>query len=413
MPGPYPLRLVATIDANGITAPVFEDIYASLQASYRAIYGSDIDLDPDTQDGQWLAVQAQVIYDFNSALIAGYLSYSPSYAQGAGLSSVVKINGLQRLAPSNSQAVLRLIGQAGATIEQGVAADIFGTRWDLPPLVVIPVEGEIAVTALAETPGAIPAAPDTITGMATLVPGWQSVTNPVAAVPGLPLETDATLRKRQHASTSLAAITPLQSITAAIANIAGVGRLRVYDNDTDVYDVNLIPPHSIAAVVEGGDSQTIAETIALKKNSGCGTYGDIEVVVPDPLGVPNTINFFALIQTPVWVAISIQPRPGYLDTTGNMIVEALAEFVSTLEIGEDVFAAWLYAPADLSGAAAVNSSGMSQAQLNQLSQTYIVRGIWIGTEPNPVHSADVLIDFNAAATANASTISLSLTQYAV
>jgi uncharacterized phage protein gp47/JayE len=409
MPGPYPLpRLVASIDANGISAPVFEDIYASLQASYRQIYGSDVDLDPDTQDGQLLAVQAQIIYDFNAALIAGYLSYSPSYAQGAGLSSVVKINGLQRLSPSNSQAVLQLVGQAGTTIENGVASDIFGTRWTLPPLAVIPVAGEVFVTATAETAGAIPAEANTITGMATLLPGWQSVTNPLAAEPGLPLETDATLRKRQHASTSLPAITPLQSVAAAIANVPGVGRLRVYDNDSDFYDEHEIPPHTIAAVVEGGDAQVLAETIALKKNTGCGTHGDIEIVVPDPLGVPNTINFFYLIDHPVWVAVTIQPRPGYLDTTGELIIKAVAEFISTLAIGEDVFASWLYAPANLAGDAAVDASGMSQAQLDRLSTTFVVRRIWIGSAPNPTSALDVPVEFNAAASANASTIALGL-----
>jgi uncharacterized phage protein gp47/JayE len=410
MPGPYPLpTLAATIDASGITAPPFEDILASLQAAYWQIYGSDVDLAPDTQDGQWIAVQAQAIFDMNMALINGYLSYSPASAQGVGLSSVVKINGIQRLSPSNSTAELLLIGQAGTTINNGVVTDtVVGANWNLPPHVVIPLSGDITVTGTAATAGAIAASPGTIINIATPVPGWQSVTNLQAATAGLPVESDATLRKRQAVSTALPAITPRESILAAVANVRGVGRIQVYDNDSDFYDVNLIPPHSIAVVVEGGDAQTIAETIAFKKNTGCGTYGTTQIVVTDAEGVPNTINFFYLIEMPIFVSISIQPLTGYTDTTGMLIIDAVATYLEGLDIGEDVYAPWLYAPADLAGDAATLSSGMNQAQLDRLSLTYVVRGIWIGLATNPADNADILIPFNAAASCNPSNIIINL-----
>jgi uncharacterized phage protein gp47/JayE len=411
MPGPYPLpTLAAAIDASGITAPTFEDIFLSLQAAYQQIYGSDVDLAPDSQDGQWIAVQSQIVYDMNAALIAGYLSYAPSTAQGAGLSSEVKINGLRRLVPSNSSAAVVLVGQAGTQVSNGVVADSFGNHWDLPPLVVIPVEGEVTATAICEVPGAVTAGPGSLTTMITLVPGWQSVSNPQAAQPGNPLESDATLRKRQAASTSLPAITPLEAIRAAVANVPGVGRIKVYDNDSDFYDVDVVPPHSIAVVVEGGDATAIATTIALKKNTGCGTYGSTEVVVQDPAGVPLTIDFFYLIEQPIFVALTIQPLLGYLDTTGQLIIAAVAEFIATLEIGQDVYASWIHAAADLAGDAAINASGLTQMQLDRLSATYVVRNIGIGLAANPPSNADVVVPFNAAASCNPSNIALNLSQ---
>jgi uncharacterized phage protein gp47/JayE len=418
MPGPYPLAtLAATIDQNGIAAPTFGDIFASLQAAYQQIYGSDADLAPDSQDGQWIGVQSQIVYDMNAALIAGYLSYAPTTAQGIGLSSVVKINGMRRLVPSNSSAAVVLVGQAGTTINDGVIADPFNNRWDLPPVVEIPIEGQVTVTAVCETAGATTAAPNTLTTMLTLFPGWQSVTNPAAAFAGNPLETDATLRKRQSVSTSLPAITPLTSIFAAVANVPGVGRTKVYDNDTDFYSIpDAIPPHSIAVVVEGGDADQIAQTIALKKNTGCGTYGSTEVIVQDPAGVPLTIDFFYLIEQPIFVAVTIQPLPGYLDTIGKLIIAAIAQFIENLEIGEDVYAAWLMAPADLAGDAAMQAAGVlantavTQAQLDQYSSTYVVRNIAIGLAANPTTANDINVPFNAAASCNPSNITLSLVQ---
>jgi uncharacterized phage protein gp47/JayE len=407
MPGPFPLQtLSVTINADGITAPPFEDILSSLQAQYQAIFGADTFLAPDSQDGQLLAVQAQAIHDNNQAIIAAYFSYAPTTAQGVGLSSVVKINGLRRLSPSNSTVEVLLVGQVGTTIANGVVSDVFNVLWNLPPQVVIPVEGQILVTAIAQLPGATLAAPDTVTTIQTTVPGWQTVTNPASAFPGLPVESDATLRKRQAFSTSLPAITPRETLAGAVANVAGVGRSVVYDNDSDNYTIDLIPPHSVAVVVEGGDALELATVIALKKNTGCGTHGTTQQIVYDQEGVPNTIDFFYLSNIPVWLTITIQPLTGYLDSTGVLIIRSLVEYMASATIGEDVYASRLAAPADLAGDAAMRASGLTQQQLDALSLQYVVRSIWLGTEANPTTSADVVIPFNAAASVNASNITL-------
>jgi hypothetical protein len=80
----YPLpTLAATVTDAGISAPPYADILLSLQASYRSIFGSDIYIDADSQDGQWLAIIAAAVNDCNAATIAAYNSRSPATAQGA------------------------------------------------------------------------------------------------------------------------------------------------------------------------------------------------------------------------------------------------------------------------------------------------------------------------------------------
>src|SRR5271170_2946754 len=91
----------AYVDATGVHAPAFVDIQNYLIASYQAIYGADIVVDNSTQDGQLIGILALAIADTNAACIAVYNSFSPSTAQGVGLSSMVKINGMQRELPSN------------------------------------------------------------------------------------------------------------------------------------------------------------------------------------------------------------------------------------------------------------------------------------------------------------------------
>ena len=65
----YPLpTLACTIDATGISSPAYSDIFASLQASFQALYGSDSYIDDDSEDGQMLAIFAQLEADKEAAI---------------------------------------------------------------------------------------------------------------------------------------------------------------------------------------------------------------------------------------------------------------------------------------------------------------------------------------------------------
>lgn len=382
------MTLAAVISPTGISAPDYATILASLQNSFWSIYGSDANLDPDTQDGALLAVYAQANYDTNQATIATYNAFSPLTAQGVGLSSVVKINGIKRKSSSNSQVVVRVDGVVGTIIQGGIVGDDLnlGTQWALPASVTIPVAGFADVTATSIVPGTVTAAAGSLTKILTPTLGWQTVTNAATAVPGLPVESDATLRQRQSRSTALPAETPLEAIFAAVANVPDVGRVAVYENDTDATDNQGIPSHSIAAVVEGGDANDVAEAIASKKAPGTGTYGTTSVLVFDSRGVPSTIRFFSLSDVPVSVSITIKALTGYLSTTGDTIKSAIAEFISQLPIGENSYLGRLYGPGNLNGEAAVTASGMTQVQLDALSQTFTILVISQSRPGNPVNT---------------------------
>jgi uncharacterized phage protein gp47/JayE len=199
--------LAAVVSPTGITAPDLNDILDTLVSQFQGIYGSDTYLGPDSQDGQWLGVLSQAFYDSNATSVAVYNQFSPATSVGTGLSSVVKINGMSRLKSSNSTVDLVLVGQAYTPIYSGVVTDNLGlgTQWALPAFVTIPASGTITVTATSTVSGAVAAAQGTLTKIVTPTPGWQSVTNPAAAVPGAPIETDPQLRVRQGNSTSLPA----------------------------------------------------------------------------------------------------------------------------------------------------------------------------------------------------------------
>lgn len=339
--------IVPTIDANGITVPTYEEILTDLQTKFRNIYGEDIYLGNDSQDGQFLGVLAAAYNDCNAATVAVYNSFSPATAQGNGLSSNVKINGLRRKVPTNSTADVVIVGQVGTTIINGIVADTNSNQWILPASVVIPVEGEITVTATAQEKGAISAAIDTITTIVTPVFGWQTVTNPAIATEGNPVEEDAELRVRQSTSTALPSLTVLEGVIGAVANVEGVTRYKGYENDSNSTDGNGIPAHAMAIVAEGGDSTEIATAIAKKKTPGSPTYGTTSIVVLDRYGVPNTINFYRPTTVTIGVKVSITADVGYTTAYADLIKEAVVDSINALGIGDDVIVTRLYVPANL------------------------------------------------------------------
>ena len=377
-------RVKAKIDENGIHVPSYPERLEDLKNVYRGIYGQDIYLEPDSQEGALCAAFALRLYDADTLAASVYNSYSPATAQGVGLSSVVKTNGIRRDKSGHSQADLRVIGQAGTILKNGVANDDAGQRWLLPELVTIPASGEITVTAKAEKAGELRAGPGEIKNIATPMRGWQAVTNLQAATPGAAVERDSRLRQRQKISTALPSLSILDGTKGTIASLPGVLRSEVYENDTDEPDKHGIPPHTICAVVEGGNAQSIGDTLALKKGPGCGTYGDVLVNTRDKHGSPAVMRFFRSTNDDTGVFIRLQPLDGYLATTGQAARQNVVNYINSLPIGGEILLSRLYTP--------INAS-----EPDVTRRTFDVLEVRIGPKGGVRIQANMNIAFNHAA----------------
>lgn len=375
---------LAYIDDTGLHLPDYPTVLEHITAQVRAVFGQDVYLEPDSQEGQMISIFALALHDAYSLAGSVYNAYSPHTAQGAGLSRMVVINGIRRQASGQSMVDLRLIGQPGTVILGGAATDSAGGRWLLPADVVIGLGGESTVTAQAEVAGAVRAAAGEITTIATPTRGWQAVTNPLAAVPGAPVETDADLRERQYYSTAMPSRTVFEGTLGAVAAVPGVTRWRGYENDTDMPDVNGIPGHHICLVVQGGDSQAIADAVAIKKTPGTGTHGDVIMNTLDERGVPGKICFFRPTNRAVRVCVTLAPRAGYVSTTGDAIRDAVSAHINALPIGEWVLHSRLYSPIN-----GVDTPGQ---------RTFDVTAVTLGfTDAGAVAASNVRIAYTEAA----------------
>jgi uncharacterized phage protein gp47/JayE len=392
----YPLpTLACTITSTGITAPSYADIYQSLQASFQGIFGSDAYVDPDSQDGQMLAIVAKAIADSNAVSIAVYNAYSPATAQGVALSNAIKINGIARGIATSSTALVRIVGEIGTQINNGVVGGPDNSRWTLPALVTIPPAAFIDVTATCTLEGSTEAAIGTLTRILTPTLGWQSVTNAAAAAPGAPVELDATVRQRQTTSTALPSLTVLDGIVGAVAAIAGVTQVKAFENDTNATDSNGLPAHSIALVTLGGASADIANAIYLKKTPGAYTYGTTVVPVTDSFGIINTIRYFIATNVAIKAQLTIKALTGYTSSIGDQIKQSMVDYGNALGINKRVDIGRLYLPAQLNG--------------QQGFETYEVNLIQIAIVPAAVGSVDIEIAFNQRSTWQLSDISLVVT----
>lgn len=384
------------IDADGFSRADFAAILDFYQSGSRTIWGKDLYLGPDSQEGDFLGLMASKVDECFKAAEGAYSSHSPATAIGEGLSRNVKTNGIARRVATNSLVDLRIIGQQGTTINAGVVEDSNRRRWAfIDTAIVIDASGEITKTAQCEDLGAIQAPAGTITKIATPTRGWQTVTNDAAATPGIAVESDGELRLRQSESTMLPSRSVMEDVVGAVASIPGVKRHRGYENTTNVTDDDGVPGHTIAIVAEGGDADAIARTIHRIKTAGTGTFardadhfngsgaedlaksqaiedrvaplpGGTTITVVDQKGVPTDINFIRPTLVAIKVQVTIGALPNFVDTTADEIKNLVAGYVGGSEagyiadrlrelglptvglpIGEDVYTGRLFTPVNL------------------------------------------------------------------
>lgn len=376
------------IDSTGYHYSDAPSFLTWLQEQYRGIYGADVFLEPTSQDGQFIAILAQALYD--TAALGGsvYNSFSPSTAQGVGLSRGVKINGLARIDATHSTVDLAVGGTAGTLITDGVAIDTLDQKWDIPSPTTIPGGGTITVTATAQVAGAVEALPSTVNRIFTPTRGWQTVNNVAAATTGVPIETDSELRVRQSQSTANPSLTVLDGTVGGVANLPGVTDVRAYENDTNITDSNTIPAHSIALVVRGGVSQDVANEIGLHKTPGTGTYGTTTEVVYDAHGMPLNIKFSRPTSVTITVTVTIAVNAAYSSDYEDLIKQAVADVINAVGIGNDVLITKLYAPAYLNGTTPGQSYDVATLEIGKDLDPQGVINIPIAWNEQPVCDPD-------------------------
>lgn len=179
----------------------------------------------------------------------------------------------------------------------------------------------------------------TVAIIITQVSGWTSASNESAAYPGRDLETDTELRQRYASTVTAQGSAMVESIQAnLLENVDSVTTALVFENTTDTIDSDGRPPHSIEAVVQGGDSLDIANMIWKTKAAGIDTYGSVGTEITDSQGVKHTMYFNRPTDVPIYLRCTVHE-----DSESELDGDALQTIASyllaqgnALSVGADV-----------------------------------------------------------------------------
>ena len=274
---------VNAITSTGLTTKSQADLLSDLTTAFQTIYGSDINLDSDSPDGQMINIFIQAAIDNLDLLTDIYNSMNPDTAIGAALDQRVAMNGLIRQGGTFTVTPITIIFSQACTLygldQTNVSVytiqDSSGNNWQLQNTINIPAAGTYILSFQAANPGAVTTIINTITTPVSIVLGVSSVNNPSTYTTlGTNEESDATLRLRRTKSVSLVSTGYQSSLVAALQNISGVTSAFVYENNSSSTNADGVPGHSIWVVMGGsGASTDIANAIYSKRSAGCGMWG--------------------------------------------------------------------------------------------------------------------------------------------
>ncbi len=318
------------IDSNGLQiqtlAQILDEILngtADYPGMYQ-IYGPNINVDPNSPDGQMINIIAQAKLDMLEFISQVFASFDPDQAVGTVLDQRCAINGVVRNAGTYTLTnitvtitqALTLAGLDTAPDAPFTVSDSAGNQFELIAEHVFSGAGSEVLVFRAKVLGAVETTPNTITTIVTVTLGVESVNNPTAATSvGLAEETDYALRIRRSRSVALPSKGYFEGLYGALLDLDGVTSVNLLENVGSDPDDNDIPGHSIWAIVAGGTDAAVAAAIYLKRNAGCGMKGDTSV---DITQVDNSV-FAVLFDRPtaqnLWITFDVAAITGVVDAS--------------------------------------------------------------------------------------------------
>jgi uncharacterized phage protein gp47/JayE len=263
------------ITPNGLEIDTFEEVFNKLVEDYKAIYGQDIDLNQNTADGQRVAIHAKGYSDIQTALQSLYSGWDVDKAEGVQLERMIALCGIQRRAATRSTWDVN-ITSTGAELYSGYTIkDAAGQEWTRDTALTIPA-GITLVSFKAKNEGAVIGLSGSVLTQVTILPEVTALAPVGAAVVGINEESDFELRQRRARSLLNPSFSTVGGLTAKLADLPNVTDVYVYENKTSILDPVLnLADHSIWVVIEGGDTASIAETMAKQKTAGTGEKGSV------------------------------------------------------------------------------------------------------------------------------------------
>lgn len=318
------------VTLNGFRRKTYEEIFEDMESRAKNLLGNDVDLSETSPDGMFIRNSAYELSLIWQTAEDTYNSGHVDTAEGLSLRNVGKYIGIKGKNKEKAKTSLQVNGTPGTVISLDLkATTLTGVEFEPIETKTIDLSGSVMVPIQAVVPGVegnVPA--NTIVTMVNPIQGIDSVTNPEAAAGGQDEESDPDFRERYGESVAKAGSSTTDSIRAKLLDeVSGVRAAIVVENDSDVEDEFGRPPHSVEAIVLGGEQTDIAQAILQSKAGGIEAYGSTIVVVKDLSGRDKTIGFSYAAQVLIYANINIEKSATYPSDGDNQVKLAFIKYI--------------------------------------------------------------------------------------
>lgn len=333
------------IGVNGIVTQSLEDIQNDLIAKFNQIYGSDVNLEQNSPDAQFIMILAQEKKDILDLCVQFYNNLDTERVVGIPQQILYKLNGLEIKAFTysyveieiNTTQTVNLQGISNSELENEdvsgyTVSDNNGNRWILTTgtssnTITLPV-GTTTLNFRAAELGSLTALPNTITVMETVIAGVQSVYNPANNyITGATGELESGFRLRRNQSVTMPSQGFEDALEAQLLTLPTVTEAKVYSNRTNAA-VNGIPANTVWVIVRGGNADDIGRAIYNNIPPGIPMKGEQSVPVTRPNGSLETMEYDTASDAQLHVKMTIKLLSGAIDQ--NYIKQQLAQFSFTI-----------------------------------------------------------------------------------
>jgi hypothetical protein len=340
---------MAGLTPEGFVAKTEAEILADIEAYQRAHIDPGLDTSEQTLIGRLNRVFASKFAELWNLGSELYDMLDPDKVGGAQQDALYALTNTRREKPTKSKVTATVNLNGGTSIGVGEAvASVLGNdeaRFvNVEPMVNADDHAlDVQVAFEAENTGPLFAAlAGTLTVIETPITGWNSITNALDAELGKDTESDADFAVRRLVDLAAPGGCSLIGMRADLSRLVGVTAVQVLENDTDVTNGDGMPPHSVEAVVLGGDDNEIAATVRKDTAGGITTFGSTLVVVTDEDGVDHDVRFSRPTERNAYVAVEVEVGDDY---AGDAALKAalVAHAVSLtdasfLDVGTNVYA---------------------------------------------------------------------------
>jgi uncharacterized phage protein gp47/JayE len=347
------------LKTEGFVRKPLDVMLSELQAGFESIFGSNVDTDPDSPDGQEIGLFSGALDEAWQTIAEGVTALDPDNAEGVLQSSMVKLNGITRNDEEFTSVVADVVGVVPNVLLAGAVAETSdtGDRFVLSADVTFTGGADSSVW-IAESAGPVPCEAATLTVISTPKPGWTSITNPAAATSiGALEEEDGDLRIRRDQSSTLGAVHAYEAITAGMLNVLGVLDAKLLVNETGSVDGDGLPAHSIRMIVEGGTDDDVAQSFWDEGTAGVERTGTSSGTASDRNGNSQTVPFSRPVDVNIWIEMTLATGPGFPADGADQIKQAIVDYAAGIhesqignpdddgyQIAEDVIYSRLYIP---------------------------------------------------------------------